>query len=780
MNRYSLPIPEPVDRRAASIDRRDQEQPYDAPRAVRPPDGAPNVLIVLIDDMGFGASSAFGGPCRMPTTERLADGGLKYTRFHTTALCGATRTALLTGRNHHSCGMGTLPETATTAPGYTGIRPRSTATIAQMLSYNGYATGAFGKMHQTPVAESTPAGPFDHWPTHEGFDRFYGFLGAETNQFKPNLIDGVTPIDPTRTLEEGYHLSEDLVDQAIAWIGTVNALKPEKPWFCYLSFGACHTPFHLPEDWRGRYRGEFAHGWDEQRERTLARQKQLGVVPSDAVLAPWARDVPHWHELTETQRAVAERLMEAYAAFAEHTDVQTGRLIDALERSGQLENTLIFYILGDNGASAEGGLEGTLNEMIGVNGLAITADQIAERLEDIGGPHTYSLYPVGWALAMDTPYQWTKQVASHYGGTRNGMLVHWPAGIHSGEEVRNQWHHCIDVVPTILEAAGLPEPTSVDGVAQRPIEGTSLFYTFVDAKAPDRHTTQYFEMFGNRGIYHQGWAAVAKHRTPWEMAAQLPPLSEDRWELYETTTDWSQAHDLAQKFPEKLAELQQLFIAEASKYQVLPIDDRLSERMNPRLAPRHDLMAGRREVTLPPGMPGLREDAAPNVKNTSFTITVTVEVPTGGADGVLVAQGGRFGGWSLYVKEGTLVYCYNLCALARTYVRGESSLLPGRHVIELSFAYDGGGLGKGGLAAIAVDGTTVGSGRIERTTAFAFSVDETLSVGRDRGTPVTDDYPLGIANAYSNGAIETVRIALGKDAVEPAPEELARAVLVTH
>jgi arylsulfatase A-like enzyme len=781
INRTILPIPESVDRRATPVDMRDADQAYQVPPEVRAPEGAPNVLLVLVDDVGFGATSSFGGPCHTPTTERLAQTGLRYTRFHTTALCASTRTALLTGRNHHSCNMGAIPELGTLVPGNTGVRPRSTATVARTLSGNDYATAAFGKMHQTPTREQSPAGPFDRWPTREGFDRFYGFLGAETDQFTPNLYEGLTQIEPPRTPEEGYHLSEDLVDQAIGWIDAMQALDPEKPWFCYLSYGACHAPFHVPEDWRARYRGAFGHGWDEQRERTLARQKELGVVPADAELAPWSGGLPHWDELTDAQRQVGERLMEAYAAFLEHTDVQTGRLIDALERSGQLHNTLVIYIQGDNGASAEGGVNGTLNEWADNNGVVETPEQMLERLDDIGGPYSYALYPAGWALAMNTPYQWTKQVASHYGGTRNGMVVHWPAGIPNGGELRHQWHHCIDVVPTILEAAGIPEPLEVDGVAQKPIEGTSFLYTFVDGDAADRHTTQYFEMFGNRGIYHHGWTAVTKHRIPWErLTTDLPALSEDRWELYDTSTDWTQARDLAQEQPERLRALQELFIAEAAKYQVLPIDDRLAMRWNPATAGRPDLMGHRTSATLLRSLPGLKEDTAPNVKNTSFNITAELVVPEAGADGVLIAQGGRFGGWSLYVKDGNLCYCYNLAGVERSYVRADRPLQPGKHTVTLGFRYDGGGIGKGGDATLVVDGERVGAGRIEATTPVGFSADETLDLGRDRGTPVTEEYPSHPRENAYGGVIDRVHISLGDDGIDPPPEDVQRAVLTVH
>ncbi len=780
MNRSHLPVNGHTAHPEPAIDIREQDPPFEPIDPVRPPKGAPNVLVVLIDDMGFGASSAFGGPCRMPTAERLSDDGLRYTRFHTTALCAPTRAALLTGRNHHSCGMGGLPDTATSAPGYTSRRPAEVATLARTLQLNGYATGAFGKMHQTPRSESTAAGPFDRWPTNEGFDRFYGFLGADTHQFSPNLIDGTTPIEPPATEAEGYHLSEDLVDKAISWIQTNEALEPGRPWFCYLSFGACHAPFHVPSGWRSRYRGEFAQGWDAQRERTFARQKEIGVVPEDADLSPWLEDIPHWSELSPEQRIASERLMETYAAFAEHTDVQTGRLVDAIADTGDLSNTLILYVLGDNGASAEGGLEGTLNEVLTANGFADSAERITARLDEIGGPMTNALYPVGWALAMDTPYPWMKQVASHYGGTRNGMIVHWPAGFAARGELRHQWHHCIDVAPTILEAAGLPEPVVVDGVKQRPIEGTSFRYTFDAPDAPDRHITQYFEMVGNRGVYHRGWTAVTKHRTPWLMnGPKLPAFSDDTWELYDTNVDWTQSRDIAAEHPDKLAELQQLFLAEAARYQVLPLDDRLSEKLNPSIAGRRSLMGGRKHFDFPPDLPGLPEDAAPNFKNTSFRLRAAVTVTTEPANGVLVSQGGRFGGWSLYVSDNRVSFCYNLCDLERTYVRASTTLVPGDHEIGVTFTYDGGGTGKGGEIVLDVDGVIDGAGRIDRSVPFFFSLDETFDVGRSRGTPVTEEYGEGLGTAFT-GALRGLHVELLDDQVEPPAEQIALAMLSTH
>ncbi|MDI9916058.1 arylsulfatase [Rhodococcus sp. IEGM 1379] len=779
MNRFTLPIDNSEGRRAAaSIDYRDQAEPFPTRQPMKAPAKAPNVLLILLDDMGFGSSSAFGGPCNMPTAERLASAGLSYSKFHTTAMCSPTRAALMTGRNHHSVGMGCIGETATSSPGYTSVRPRSMATIARTLTCNGYATGAFGKMHQTPPWETSPAGPFDRWPTGDGFEEFYGFLGAETDQYRPTLIHGTTPIDPPIEPGREYHLSEDLVDQVANWVDTVTTLDPDKPWFSYLSFGACHAPYQVPSDWRDRYAGQFDDGWDEQRERTLRRQKELGLVPDACELSPWPESVPRWSDLGDTERAVAARLMESYAAFAEHTDAQIGRLVDTLEQSGQLDNTLIFYILGDNGASPEGGITGTLNEVGSVNGITLSVEQAHARIDDIGGPLAHSVYPVGWALAMDTPYQWTKQMASHYGGTRNGMVVHWPAGIEDPGQVRHQWHHCIDVVPTILEAANIPHPETVDSVAQQPIEGTSFLYSFNDADAKDRHVTQYFELFGSRSIYDHGWTAVAPHRIPWiDDPSQWRPFKEDTWELYDTRSDWSQARNVAHAFPEKLAELKEKFLIEGAKYQIFPMDDRFKERMNPAIAGRTDLMAGRTSLTLRPSMPGLHEDTAPNVKNTSFAITARITVRNNGSDGVLVAQGGRFAGWSLYVKDGYVTYCHNLCDVDRYYVRAEETLGEGEHIVEFHFDYDG-GIGQGGTGTIEVDGIKVGTGRVPRTTPYFYSISGTLDVGVDRNTPVTDEYLPAPANSFT-GEIDFVRIDVEAPDVDTRHES-AMAALRTH
>lgn len=733
---------------------------------------APNVVVVLVDDMGFGASSPYGGPCQMPTADRLAREGLTYSRFHVTALCSPTRQALLTGRNHHSVGMGATTEMATDQPGYSGFRPDAAATTAQVLHQAGYSTAAFGKWHQTPPSEVSPAGPFDRWPTGEGFDEFYGFMGAEMNHWYPQLFHGTTPVEPDQTPEDGYHLSQDLVEHAISWIQTQQTLAPDKPFYTYLAFGATHAPFHVASEWRDRYAGQFDHGWDRQRELTIQRQRELGVVPGDAELAPWADGVPHWDELDEDGRRVAARFMETYAGFAEHTDVQVGRLVDALGEAGVLENTLICYILGDNGASGEGGLEGTLREHLVGHGIADDVSAMVPRLDEFGDERTYGIYPVGWALAMNTPYQWTKQVASHYGGTRNGMIVRWGEGVGDPGAVRHQWHHVIDVLPTILDAAGVDAPSHLDGVAQMPLEGTSFAYTFDQPDADERHTTQYFEMVGNRGIYHQGWTAVTRHGTPWEMVPDnLRAFDDDVWELYDTTTDWTQARDISAEYPEKLRELQQLFIEEAKKHQVLPLDDRVTERENPEEAGRPDLMTGRTSITYRPGMGRFTEETTLNVKNRSHTVTAAIDT-TGGASGVLIAQGGRFGGWSLYLDQGRLCYAYNCYGRELTTVAAESPLPTGAHTVGMVFDYAGGPPGSGATVSLHDGVERIASGRIAESTAYYFAFDESLNVGRDNGTPVTDAYP-PLNNAF-DGAIAWVQVQLTGAQSELSSDDVVR------
>ncbi len=554
--RTTLPMPDHARTGLITYDAKDPDTKYPPIEQLRPPKGAPNVLVILIDDVGFGASSAFGGPCATPNAEKLAAGGLKYLRFHTTALCSPTRQALLTGRNHHSVGMGGITEIASGSPGYCSVLPNTAAPLAKTLKLNGYATAQFGKCHEVPVWETSPAGPFNAWPTGGGgFEYFYGFIGGEAHQWYPSLYEGTTPIEVKKTPEEGYHFMADMTDKAIGWIGQQKALIPDKPFFIYFAPGATHAPHHVPKEWADKYKGKFDQGWDKLREETFARQKKLGVIPADCQLTARHEQIPAWDAMPEALKPVLRRQMEVYAGFLEYADHHVGRLLDTLKQLEILDDTLVYYIIGDNGASAEGTLNGTYNEMINFNGAAAleTPEFLMARLDKLGGPESYNHYAVGWAHAMNTPYQWTKQVASHWGGTRNGTIVHWPKGIKSKGELRTQFHHVIDVAPTILEAAGLPQPLAVDGIQQKPIEGVSMLYSFNDAKAADRHETQYFEMFGNRGIYHKGWTAVTRHKTPWLLVGEtVPPFDDDNWELYDTNKDWSQANNLAKQMPDKL------------------------------------------------------------------------------------------------------------------------------------------------------------------------------------------------------------------------------------
>jgi arylsulfatase len=750
-DRTILPIPEPQYPHSTTLDARNAVPP---PRfEVKAPDGAPNVLIVLIDDMGFGQSSAFGGPIHMPTVEGLANNGLRYNEFHTTALCSPTRAALLTGRNHHTNNMGSITETATAFPGNTGKRPNSVTPLAEMLRLNGYSTAAFGKWHETPVWEVTSSGPTDRWPTRSGFDKFYGFIGGEANQWAPAIYEDMTQVEIPK--DPKYHLMTDMTDKAVAWVQSQKALTPEKPFFLYFAPGATHAPHHVPKEWIAKYKGKFDQGWDKLREETLERQMRLGVVPQETKLAPKPAEIKDWAALSPDERKLFAHQMEVFAAYGEYADTEIGRLIEAIKATGQLDNTLVFYIVGDNGASAEGGMNGLFNEMTYFNAVPESVPEILKHYDELGGPNTYGHYAAGWAVAGDTPFSWTKMVASNYGGTRNGMVAHWPKGFSAKGEVRSQWHHVIDITPTILEAAHLPEPKSVDGTAQTPIEGVSLLYSFADAKAADRHTTQYFEIFGNRAVYRDGWLAGTVHRAAWDRTPRAT-LENDRWELYDTRADFSLANDLATSNASKLKEMQDLFTQEAVKYSVLPIDDRLLERIVAENVGRPDLMNGRTSLTVYPGMTGMSENVFINVKNHSHSITANVDIPKGGASGAIIAQAGRFGGWSLYLLNGKPTYTYNFLGLQRYTIASNQRLPAGKATIRFDFDYDGGGVGKGGTGTLYVNDRKVASGRIERTQCCGFSADEGVDVGADEGTPVTEAYkpPFKFSGAIYNVTVE--------------------------
>lgn len=732
IDRTVLPIKEPTRQVYKELDARNVAAPerFD----VKAPKDAPNVVVILIDDIGFGASSHFGGPIDMPVLDNLGKNGLSYNRFHTTALCSPTRVALLTGYNHHSNNAGSIMETGTNFPGNTGVRPQSITPLAEVLRQNGFSTAAFGKYHETPPWEISVSGSLDRWPTHSGFDKFYGFIGGETNQWAPLVYDGTTQVEIPE--DPKYHFTTDMTNQAISWTRFQQALTPDKPFFIYFATGATHAPHHAPKEWIDKYKGKFDQGWDKLREETLERQKKLGIVPADTKLAPKPSDIKDWDSLSADEKKIFSRQMETYAGFAAHTDYEVGRLVAAIEDLGELDNTLILYVVGDNGASAEGSMNGLFNEMTYFNQVPETVQDMLKHYDEWGSEATYPHYAAGWAVAMNAPFQWTKQVASDFGGTRNGMVAHWPAGIKAKGEVRSQFTHAIDIAPTVFEACQVPAPKNVNGIAQDPIEGTSFVYTFDDAGAKEKHTVQYFEMFGNRAIYANGWYARTIHRPAWQFKP-LHPLAEDEWELFNANEDFSLANNIASQNADKLKELQALFMTEGEKYHVLPIDDRLTERLDAKAVGRPTVMDGRNSITLGSGMKGMGVDIFISTRNTSYTITAEVEVSANG-NGTIVCQGGRFGGFSFYVKNGKPMFTYNFLGLENYTVTAAQSLKPGKHKLVYDFKYDGGGLGKGGVGTISIDGTKSGEGRIEKTQPGIFSVDDLADVGTDDGTRVAD------------------------------------------
>ena len=753
LDRTILPITEPAPPTYHELDVRNTQPP---PRfVVKAPERAPNVIIILIDDLGFGATSTFGGPIPTPTLDRLAKGGLRYNNFHTTALCSPTRVALKCGRNHHTANAGSIMETSTAYPGNTGAIPNSVAPLAEMLRLNGYSTGAFGKWHETAAWETSVSGPFDRWPTRQGFDKFYGFIGGETDQWSPLIFDGVVRINPP--LEEGYHFTEDMTNQAINWIKAQQSLTPDKPFFTYFATGAVHAPHHVPKEWIAKFHGQFDAGWDHIRQASYERQKQTGIIPATTQLPPRPTDIAAWDALSDNERKLFARQAETFAGFVAHTDHHVGRLISAVEAIGEMDNTLVFFIAGDNGTSAEGGMVGMFNEMTYFNGIQEKVEDLIPLIDAWGSPETFPHMSAGWAVAFDAPFTWTKQVASDFGGTRNGMVVHWPQGIERAGGLRTQFSHVIDIAPTVLEAATLPEPKIVNGTPQTPIEGTSLLYSFNAPEAAERHTTQYFEMFGNRAIYRDGWFARTIHRAPWQTGKQKP-LADDVWDLYHVREDFSLANNLAQVHPQKLEDMKALFMIEAAKYKVLPIDDRTIERVNPATAGRPDLMGTRTTLTLYEGMNGMMENTFINVKNRSKTVTAALTIPEGGASGALLVQGGRYGGWSLHVREGKPAYEYNWLGLERFVVESPDVLPAGESTVVLDFAYDGGGMGKGGVATLSVNGKQVAQGRIGKTQGFIFSADETADVGLDNQTPVALGIGYGPAETTFTGTIHQVVI----------------------
>lgn len=731
-DRSVLPIKEPKRQKYTELDVRNAAPP---PRfEVKAPQGAPNVVIVLIDDMGFGASEHFGGPCHMPVLDKLASEGLTYNRFHTTALCSPTRVALLTGYNHHSNNAGSIMETATTYPGNTGVRPQSITPMAEVLRQNGYNTAAFGKYHETPPWEISNAGPFDRWPTHSGFEKFYGFIGGETNQYAPLIYDGTTQVELPH--DSDYHFTTDMTNQAISWVRFQQALAPDKPFFIYFAPGATHAPHHVPKEWADKYKGKFDQGWDRVREQTLERQKKLGIVPANTTLAPKPSDIKDWDKLSADEKRLFARQMEVYAGFAEQTDYEVGLMVEALTDLGVMDNTIFIYIAGDNGASAEGQMNGMFSEMTYFNGVVETVPDMLKHYDEWGGPSTYPHFAAGWAVAMDAPFSYTKQVASDFGGVRNGMVIHWPAGIRAKGEIRSQFGHVIDIAPTVYEACKIPAPEIVNGIKQDPIEGTSLEYTFNDAKVPERHTVQYFEMFGNRGIYKNGWVARTIHRAAWNPKPSHI-LTEDIWDLYNANEDFSLSVNLASKYPDKLKELQAEFMKEAERYHVLPVDDRLLERTNAEMMGRPTVMGHRTSVTYGEGMKGMGVDVFIDLRNKSYTITADVVIRENG-NGVIVCQGGRFGGLSFYLKNGKPTFTYNFLGMESTSIAATQALNAGHYQLAYHFKYDGEGMGKGGTGTITLDGTKIAEGVLTRTQAGIFSVDDLADIGVDDGTPVAD------------------------------------------
>jgi arylsulfatase len=717
-------------------------KPWWPPRVV-PPKGAPNILLIMTDDQGYGVCSTFGGVIPTPAFDRIAKTGLRYTQFHSTALCSPSRAAIIGGRNHHSMGFGVISEQATGFPGYDSVITRDKATIGRILSDNGYATSWFGKNHNTPTYQYSLAGPFDQWPSGMGFQYFYGFMGGETNQWQPYLFRDHTRIFPW-VGHPGYNLITDMADEAINYLRTLNAAAPDKPFFLYYVPGGTHAPHHPTPEWIKKISDMhlFDGGWNKLRETIFANQKRLGVIPSGTQLTPWPDSLAKWDTLNPTEKKVFAHQADIFGAYAAYTDHEIGRVIQAVEDLGKLDNTLIVYVSGDNGTSAEGSTIGTVFDLAAIQAINMPVDLQLKYYNVLGSDQTTPHMSVAWSWAFDTPFKWTKQVASFFGGTRQGMCISWPSRIKDVGGIRSQFHHLIDIVPTVLEVSGIPAPEYVDGIKQAPIEGVSMAYTFdsANANAPSKRETQYFEMFGNRALYHNGWIAVTPPpQPPWLMGtAPLPPLNEYKWELYNIADDFSENNDLAAQNPDKLKELQGLFMEEAKKYQVLPLDNAILERI---LAPRPSAVAGRTEFTYSGEISGLPVDNAPNLVGKSFNISADVEIPAKGAEGMLNTIGGRFGGYGLYLLKGKPVFTYNLLALERFKWQGQQALTPGKHTIAFDFKYDGPGMAKGGTGVMTVDGKEVARKTIPHTVPALFTIDETFDVGVDTATGVDDkDY----------------------------------------
>jgi len=755
LDRTILPIQPPSLPPVTIMDARDAEKPEPFDVA---PEGAPNVVVVLIDDIGFGATSTFGGAIHTPTFDKLAENGLRFNHFHTTALCSPTRASLLSGRNHHNVNVGSVMEIATGFAGNQGIRPDNAKYFAETLRQNGYSTAAFGKWHETATWEVSVSGPYFRWPTHSGFDKFYGFIGGETNMWDPVIFDGVTKV--SKKDDPDYHFTVDMTDEAVEWVKFQQAMTPDKPFMIYYAPGAVHAPHHAPKEWIEKYKGRFDGGWQKLREETFARQKEMGVIPQEAQLAPMPEDIKDWESLSKDEKALFALQMETFAGFTEHTDMEVGRLVDAIDEIGVLDNTLFIYIMGDNGSSGEGGLEGTFNELIHLNGIfdEETVEGMLKHADDWGGPNSFPHMAAAWAVATDAPFKWTKQMAADFGGTRNGMVMHWPAGIEEKGEIRSQWHHVNDVASTVLEATGLPEPKMINGVEQIPMDGVSMLYAAKDKSAPDRHTVQYFEMFGNRAIYSDGWMARVVHIIPW-VGTPIKTFQEEKWELYNTSVDFSLVNDLASENPEKLKELLDLFEKEAIANNVYPLDDRVYERFNAKTAGRPDLMGDRKSLSLADGMEGILENTFLNIKNNSKTIVANVSLE-GNDKGIILCQGGKFGGWALYMNNGKPAYTYNYFGLERYTVESPKAITKSNAEIKMEFTYDGDGNGKGGVAKLFIDGQQVAEGRIEKTQPGVFSADETADVGLDDATQVADLVFKDVHDSEFTGYVDKVTISI--------------------
>jgi arylsulfatase A-like enzyme len=773
-----IPNPPPAFGGEIGLDAKDSK-PWWPPKIV-PPKKAPNILLIMTDDQGYGISGTFGGVIPTPTMDRIANMGLRYTAFHSTALCSPTRAAIITGRNHHSVGFGVISEQATGYPGYDSIIGIENATVGEILNGNGYATSWFGKNHNTPDYQYSLAGPFDQWPTGMGFDYFYGFMGGETDQWTPFLFRNTTQIFPWKD-KPGYNMITGMADDAISYLNELNATAPEKPFFLYYVPGGTHAPHQPTKEWIEKFRGKFDMGWNEMREQIFANQKRLGVIPPNTTLTPWpdgqaeygGAKLPKWDTLTADEKKLFARQAEVFAAYVAYTDHEIGRVVQAVEDMGKLDNTLVIYISGDNGTSAEGSTIGTPFDMAAIQGINVPVEEQLKYYDVWGSPETTPHMSVAWSWAFDTPFKWTKQIASHFGGTRQGMVIAWPDVIKDAGGIRNQFHHVIDVVPTILEVTGIPAPDMVDGVAQKPIEGVSMAYTFekANADAPSTRDTQYFEMFANRGIYHKGWyACTTPPAGPWLMGlGKLPPVADYKWELYNIAEDYSQYNDLAEKMPDKLRELQELFVVQAAKYDVFPLDNAILPRI---LAPKPSYVAGRTDFTYPGAMTGIPNSNAPNVLAKSFTITADIEVPDDGGDGMIVTDGGRFGGYGLYLLKGKPVFTYNLLALERARWEGDEPLAPGKHTLEFDFTYDGPGMAKGGTGVLKVDGKEVATNTLKSTTPAILTIDETLDIGSDTRTPVDDaDYKVPFP---FTGTIKTVGFKLGPSELMPEDHKAAQ------